>query len=566
MSLFALFYRQVGGLLFLDTDFALLRDPYTQLKAPPLSRASLVLMPDLRGSATPVNAGLWYAQGAGAPSSAARWVVEQVARRTEAVIRLPTPRKQLPPYDQAMLNDALASASRGVSTASYMCTHPRVAASSLCASGGGRPRPQLPWLREDGVRWLRLSVPTARNRSVEGGGGAAAQAPLGERAALAPPSLFPTGWEAQRSGALSPLRSDAPALVHLLGVRCRWCGSSLDLDASAKFEWAALSGYFAAAALRPSSVSRGSPELYGRRCPARHHALRWEAGPLLRASPRDVRAAERSDDGGAAARVLIRALVSLAVATGRQAVLPSFRCSAPWIESARWPAAVRTPTGRCAPCNVEVTCRPHALPESLAGGAAGGTGGDGGAVVDVRALADGGRLLDTLSALTGPAAVVAANLTTAQIAATADGLDAPLLVGHPRLARAVASNLRGVSGAPGRAGQAYFRAADEVDAAERVARWRKEVAQRGSGGRSPLSLRLGAVCSDLLCSDEACHAAALRKCNEASQHAGKAQWTGEVVDRQRAARCREWLNALPKAQRPVCDGVLGECIVPDPPP
>jgi len=178
----------------------------------------------------------------------------------------------------------------------------------------------------------------------------------------------------------------------------------------------------------------------------------------------------------------------------------------------------------------------------------------------------GGRLLDTLSALTGPAAVVAANLTTAQIAATADGLDAPLLVGHPRLARAVASNLRGVSGAPGRAGQAYFRAADEVDTAERVARWRKEVAQRGSGGRSPLSLRLGAVCSDLLCSDEACHAAALRKCNEASQHAGKAQWTGEVVDRQRAARCREWLNALPKAQRPVCDGVLGECIVPDPPP
>jgi len=178
----------------------------------------------------------------------------------------------------------------------------------------------------------------------------------------------------------------------------------------------------------------------------------------------------------------------------------------------------------------------------------------------------GGRLLDTLSALTGPAAVVAANLTTAQIAATADGLDAPLLVGHPRLARAVASNLRGVSGAPGRAGQAYFRAADEVDAAERVARWRKEVAQRGSGGRSPLSLRLGAVCSDLLCSDEACHAAALRKCNEVTQHAGKAQWTGEVVDRQRAVRCREWLNALPKAQRPVCDGVLGECIVPDPPP
>ena len=31
-----------------------------------------------------------------------------------------------------------------------------------------------------------------------------------------------------------------------------------------RFEWAALSGYFAAAALRPSSVSHGSPELYGR--------------------------------------------------------------------------------------------------------------------------------------------------------------------------------------------------------------------------------------------------------------------------------------------------------------
>ena len=58
----------------------------------------------------------------------------------------------------------------------------------------------------------------------------------------------------------------------------------------------------------------------------------------------------------------------------------------------------------------------------------------------------------------------------------------------------------------------------------------------------------------------------MTNCNKASQHAGKAQWTGEVADRQQAARCREWLNALPKAQRPVCDGVLGECIVPDPPP
>lgn len=80
MSLFALFYRQVGGLLFLDTDFALLRDPYTQLKAPPLSRASLVLMPDLRGSATPVNAGLWYAQGEASSAHKGDSAAQEAAR------------------------------------------------------------------------------------------------------------------------------------------------------------------------------------------------------------------------------------------------------------------------------------------------------------------------------------------------------------------------------------------------------------------------------------------------------------------------------------------------------
>ena len=95
MFLLALFYRQVGGLLFLDTDFALLRDPYEQLKAPPLSRASLVLMPDLRGSATPVNAGLWYAQGEASSSALKVHSAAQEAARTGR--RRQTGRHVVPP-------------------------------------------------------------------------------------------------------------------------------------------------------------------------------------------------------------------------------------------------------------------------------------------------------------------------------------------------------------------------------------------------------------------------------------------------------------------------------------
>ena len=54
--------------------------------------------------------------------------------------------------------------------------------------------------------------------------------------ARAPPFLFPNAWLAQRQGWL--LQSPPQvALVHLLGVRCRWCLRSDDTDHGAKWEW-----------------------------------------------------------------------------------------------------------------------------------------------------------------------------------------------------------------------------------------------------------------------------------------------------------------------------------------
>ena len=163
--------------------------------------------------------------------------------------------------------------------------------------------------------------------------------------AKAPPFLFPNAWMAQRQGWLlhSPPQV---ALVHLLGVRCRWCLHSDDTDHGAKWEWWHLSGTFAdegylrAPLLPRSSPSAGAATTHpppplpsvqlnrsGGGALWRQHSRAAEAAidntaahcgssgkarllyvdrPLLLAAPGLVRAAEAADDGGSAARVLVR--------------------------------------------------------------------------------------------------------------------------------------------------------------------------------------------------------------------------------------------------------------------
>ena len=165
--------------------------------------------------------------------------------------------------------------------------------------------------------------------------------------AKAPPFLFPNAWLAQRQGWL--LQSPPQvALVHLLGVRCRWCLRSDDTDHGAKWEWWHLSGLFAdegylrapylprpasapsagAATTHPppplpsSQLNRsGEGALWRRHWRAAEAAIDNTAAhcgksgkarllyvdrPLLLAAPNLVREAERADDGGSAARVLVR--------------------------------------------------------------------------------------------------------------------------------------------------------------------------------------------------------------------------------------------------------------------
>jgi hypothetical protein len=155
--------------------------------------------------------------------------------------------------------------------------------------------------------------------------------------AKAPHFLFPNAWWAQRQGWLLPSPPQV-ALVHLLGVRCRWCLASDDTDHGAKWEWWHLSGLFAdegylrAPLLPRSPPSAGAatthppPPLPGLQL----NRSRWRAAeaaiddtaahcsksgkarllyvdrPLLVAAPALVRAAEAADDGGRAARVLVR--------------------------------------------------------------------------------------------------------------------------------------------------------------------------------------------------------------------------------------------------------------------
>ena len=238
-----------------------------------------------------------------------------------------------------------------------------------------------------------------------------------ERAAQAPPWLFPSAWRSQQLGQFSR-RPAALSLVHLLGARCRWCESSDDLDHGAKWEWQHLSGFWAdhaytsatplanasvAAAASALSVSPAARAAISRMPAAargaptssieertENHCFKRGRARLLYADRRvltishespSFRDSEAADDDGAAARVMIRRLLLLAALTGRMAVLPSFNCSAPWIRKATLTDGFRVVTDlrvvvtdvsrglpvhlqRCAPCNVQFACRQHVLSEA----------------------------------------------------------------------------------------------------------------------------------------------------------------------------------------------------------
>ena len=89
------------NVLHVDTDMALLRDPYLALQAPPLSDYALIVLPE-----KPVNGGLWYGR-ATQRGHGAHWVMEEVVRRTVRVLELVPQRgrKGLPPFDQATSHD-----------------------------------------------------------------------------------------------------------------------------------------------------------------------------------------------------------------------------------------------------------------------------------------------------------------------------------------------------------------------------------------------------------------------------------------------------------------------------
>ena len=183
---------------------------------------------------------------------------------------------------------------------------------------------------------LRERVHTA-SLSVPGAPASASTDVEADVVAKAPQFLFPNAWWAQRQGWLLASPPQV-ALVHLLGVRCRWCLASDDTDHGAKWEWWHLSGIFAdegylrAPLLPRSSPSAGAatthppPPLPGLQL----NSSRWRAAeaaiadtaahcsksgkarllhvdrPLLVAAPALVRVAEAADDGGRAARVLVR--------------------------------------------------------------------------------------------------------------------------------------------------------------------------------------------------------------------------------------------------------------------
>ena len=126
--------------MHMDTDTAILSDPYALLKAPPLDQMNLIILPE-----APINGGMWYAQNTSADSGA-QWVIAEVARRTLAVISLPVDRRMLPPFDQAMLGDVLLTAAIGESPRwGAACEHPVLRRSHLCNATTARGAHGMRW-------------------------------------------------------------------------------------------------------------------------------------------------------------------------------------------------------------------------------------------------------------------------------------------------------------------------------------------------------------------------------------------------------------------------------------
>ena len=130
------------NLLHIDTDAAILSDPYALLKVPPMASQSLIILPE-----TPANGGMWYAQNT-TDGAGAQWVIAEVARRTLATIALPLPkgRKAQPPFDQAFYGDVLWTAADGGKPHwGAACEHPRLRASELCPENATRGARGMRW-------------------------------------------------------------------------------------------------------------------------------------------------------------------------------------------------------------------------------------------------------------------------------------------------------------------------------------------------------------------------------------------------------------------------------------
>lgn len=441
-----------SNMLYLDTDSVILSDPYAILKAPPYDDVNLVLL-----SESPVNGGLWYAQNTTA-GAGAQWVIAEVARRTVASISVPVPSRAIVPFDQAFLGDALISAAAvGTPIWGSACRHPSLAKSELCEGQYRRNPYAMTWHKTTQLRpptaaaaaslvpvlsilamvpnitscieqcsnfrcRESCSPPTVFDRGCAAGG-QCRDWPLRsaelrvrgearvEQAALGAPWLFAKAWKSQQAGVFGR-QPAATAVVHLLGVRCRWCLTSHDPDHGSKWEWQHLAGFYPSRSYnvapplatpfwagphgdphpQPASEPKSSfgdvSSPFAERTQA-HCRWRGRAAHLyadrrtlsVAPSAPQLLAAEAADDGGKAARQLVRRLVSLAAVTGRMAVLPSFNCSAPWIRKqyAADGAIVVTDlrvvvvdisagrpveASRCAPCNVQFACRAHVLSEA----------------------------------------------------------------------------------------------------------------------------------------------------------------------------------------------------------
>ncbi len=446
-----------------------------------------------------------------------------------------------------------------------------------------------------------------------------------ETAATAPPWTFPSAWDAQQRG----LYGTSPAslgVVHLLGARCRWCESSEDVDHGSKWEWQHLSGFYPAgaytlapplnatavalaaandganerlggdaSATEPPALIRSPHDLARRtelHCAAKGRArLLYADRKVLMLARNSVALAraEAADDGGAAARLLVRRLLVLASLTGRVAVVPSFNCSSAWIRKQQRAsgdvfvhdlrvvvvdvaAAAPVHAQRCAPCNVQFGCRAHVLSEAQFAAASALSGAPRGeplplslplapspshlASVDLPAL---WRSLRSTSAVTGRA-VGESHVLTIDSPADAPSADAcsldRVLLGEERpLAAGIAALHCGVHSTwrPRRMGCD----ASESGVAHELRAWERGIGT-SSCGRSRLLARLAARCSDMLCSERSCFASALEACEARLRQRSAATTSPSAV----RGGCEAWLRALPLALGPRCDATTGACSPP----